>query len=253
MLIEHISISRHGVFTECEQHYKFKYHLKIPSPEPTPVYFDYGKIIHKIIEVYTLDRGKTDIGSIASKVLQGEIELEKGKKAPRLEAEYQRKLPEHLRSFMKLTEKIGTEGLVEWPFTYDLNPPNKHLLVGFIDRIIVKGDEYTLIDYKTTKKGPWRKTSKNITSDLQLQAYCRIVQKTFNVSADKIKAALYFLEGGELVGAKFSQKTLDHVENKLLQMYQEIKNKEPDHVRGNVGRHCKRCPYRMVCPFYALT
>ncbi len=253
MIIESISVSRYGVYAECPQHYKYKYHLRIPSPEESPVYFDYGKAIHKIIETFTLARGQGDIGTITKEVLGGKIELEPGKKCPKFPPDYMQKLPEHLRAFMRISEKIGTDGLVEWPFKYDLDPPNGKVYNGFIDRIIVKNGEYLLLDWKTTKKGPWRKNKKNITTDLQLQAYCRIVQKEWDVPADKIRAALYFLDGGELVGATFSQSTLESVEKRLLAAYDEIKAQDPNEVQGNVGNHCKRCEYRKLCPFYKLT
>jgi CRISPR/Cas system-associated exonuclease Cas4 (RecB family) len=79
-----------------------------------------------------------------------------------------------------------------------------------------------------------------------------VVQKKFNAPADKIYAALYYLEGGNLVGAQFSQQSLELVEQELLQAYKEIENSDPDKVWGNVGDHCGRCKYRKICPFYRM-
>lgn len=253
MLIEHISVSRHSIWEECHQKYKYKYHLKVLSPEETPIYFDYGKIIHKIIEKFTINKGKIDINEITKKVLSGEIELEVGKKAPNLPIEYKNKLPEHLRQFMRLTERMGVEGEVELPFRYDLNPPNKLYLFGFIDRLIKKGDQYFVIDYKTTKKGMFRKNRNSITQDLQLQCYSRVVQKEYNVQAKNIVSCLYYLDGGELVGANFSEKTLDEVEIKLLNVYKKIINSNADLVIGKTGDHCRRCEYKTICPFYKIS
>lgn len=253
MLIEHISVSRAKLYEECEQHYKYKYHLKIPSPEPKPDYFDYGKVVHKIIELHTLGRGKVEINSIIKSVLNKEIEIEPGKFCPQLSVDYKNKLPIHIQSYMKLAEKIGTEGLVEWHFKIDMDPPHKRYMLGFIDRIIQKGNEFFIIDWKTTKKGPWRENKETIKECLQLQTYCRIIQKEFNADPKKIQAALYFLEGSELVGATYSEKTLDAVEAKLVEAHRTISNKDPDHTQGNVGWHCKRCEFRKMCPFYSLT
>lgn len=253
MLIEHISVSRAKLFEECEQRYKYRYHLKIPSPEPTPLYFDYGKVIHKIIETHTLNRGNVEINSIIKSVLKGEIEIEPGKTCTSLSVEYKNKLPVHVQSYMRLVEKIGFDGMVEWQFKIDMDPPNKRFLLGFIDRIIQKGDEFFIFDWKTTKKGPWRETKETVKNSLQLQTYCRVVQKEFNADPRKIHAALYFLEGGELVGANYSDRTLDAVESKLLEAHKAIGNKDPDHTQGNVGWQCKRCEFRKMCPFYSLT
>lgn len=253
MLIEHISVSRAKLFDECEQRYKYKYHLKIPSPEPEPIYFEYGKTVHKIIETHTLGRGKVQINEIIKSVLSGEVELEPGKRCKGLPIEYKNKLPDHIKAYMRLAEKIGTDGMVEWNFKIDMDPPNNRFMLGFIDRIIQKGDEFFIFDWKTTKKGPWRETKDNIKDSLQLQTYCRVVQKEFGAEASKIRAALYFLEGAELIGATYSQKTLDAVEAKLLESHIAISSKDPDHTQGNVGWHCKRCEYRKMCPFYSLT
>lgn len=253
MNIEHISVSRSGTWDQCHQLYKYKYHLRIPSPEESPEYFAYGKIIHKIIELHTLNRGTIEIGKLAQDVLTGVVDLEHGKKAPPLSLEYKRKLPEHLRHYMKLAARIGTEGLTEWQFNYDLSPPNNYNILGFIDRLIIKDSGYFIVDYKTTKKGGFRKNRQTIVDDLQLQMYCRVVQKHFNVEAKKIQAALYYVDGGDLVGATFSDKTLEQAEQHMLNAYIQIKDSNPDLVQGNVGRHCKRCDYRKVCPFYKLT
>jgi ATP-dependent helicase/DNAse subunit B len=61
MNINHISVSRVGVYFTCPAQYKYKYHLKIESPEPEPFYFVYGKIVHKIAEVYIKEKGKMSI------------------------------------------------------------------------------------------------------------------------------------------------------------------------------------------------
>src|SRR6185295_3062375 len=50
--IEHISISRESIWNECQYKYKYRYHLDLKPPEE-PIYFEYGKIVHKIIEDYT--------------------------------------------------------------------------------------------------------------------------------------------------------------------------------------------------------
>jgi len=250
MNINHISISRNGTWQECKQKYKFKYHLELSSPEVEPPYFAYGKIVHKAIELHTASRGKADMRGIVADLLTGKIDLEPGRKAPSLSLDYKKKLPEHLRSYMKLAQRIGYEGEIEWPFLYDLDPPHKLEAKGFIDRLIRKGDDFFIIDYKTTKRGPWRKTPENITGDLQLQMYARVVQREFGADPSRIKAALYYLDGAQLVAAKFSEQTLLAAEKHLLDVYRDIVNTPPEAVVGNAGGHCERCEYRRVCPYY---
>jgi len=286
MHIQHLSVSRHDTWTRCEAEYRFRYHLKTVVEQEEPFYFLYGTVCHKIAEEYVRAGGAREINEIAKMVLSGEIALEKKRKPSQpavlldedgepiavkeedanpaepeeekpqpihLPAEYAKKFPAHLRAIKSLTDQTGFGGFLEWEFKYDLDPPNGRNIVGFIDRLIQKGDKFWIIDYKTTKKGWWRKNAKTITTDLQLKVYCRIVQKLFNVPPENIKAALYFLEGPELVGATFTAEALEATEAYLRDTFIKIENTPPEAVYGNVGRHCPRCDYRKICPFYSLT
>lgn len=253
MNIEHISVSRHSLFQQCPQAYKYKYHLKLESNEPEPFYFVYGKIIHKIAEEYVQQDGKQLLSEVAMDVLKGRIPLERGSSdvfAPALPAEYQRRMPEHLRAVKTITDQIGMGGHLEYGFNYDLDPPNGKFIKGFIDRLIQRGDMWFILDYKTTKKGKWRKDPESIVHDLQLRTYARVVQTHFNVPAQNIRAALYYLEGGNLVAAKFSEESLIAAEQELLEAYNQIHAMAPDQTRGNVGGHCYRCAYKSICPYF---
>ena len=253
MKIDHLSVSRVGVWRLCHQQYKYKYHEKLPSLEEDPIYFTYGSIIHKIAEKYIENKGEILISVIAEDVLEGRIELDDGKKNVKLPQEYKNKIVDHIRAIKKISDKLGYDGYTEWPFEFDLDPPNKKMVVGYIDRLVQKGDKFWILDYKTTKKGPWRKSQKDITTDLQLRTYARVVQKEFDAKPENIKTALYYMDGAELVGASFSEQSLDKVEEELLKCYIEIEKTNANGVLGTVGQHCSRCDYRKVCPFYSLT
>jgi CRISPR/Cas system-associated exonuclease Cas4 (RecB family) len=208
-------------------------------------------VVHKIAEEFVKCGGKQSIGDICQQVMRGKILVEDHKPiVPQLSPEYTRKLQKHLRSIQKLTEQIGFDGETEWEFSYDLDPPHEKLLVGFIDRLIIRGDKAFVIDYKTTKKSKWRTNKATVVRDLQLRTYARMVQKHFKIAPQNIKAALYFLEGEELVAASFSEASLALVEADLLEDYNNISQADPTKVWGNVGNHCKFCDYRSICPFY---
>jgi CRISPR/Cas system-associated exonuclease Cas4 (RecB family) len=123
-------------------------------------------------------------------------------------------------------------------------------LVVFVDRLIEKNGKYWIIDYKTTKRGKWRKNATTIKDDLQLRAYARVVQETFNVDAKDISAALYYLEGANLMAARFSNESLLAAQKDLLKAYNQIVAMSPDDAWGRTGEHCRRCDYRKICPFY---
>lgn len=249
MNIEHISVSRSKTYSQCPQCYKYQYHDKIPSPEVEPFYFVYGKIIHKIAETYVEEKGNRTLGEVTTDVLRGKIEIEPDKKAPSLPQEYKNRMPGHLRSIQNLTDKIGSDGIVEHKFHYDLDPPNQKYVTGFIDRLIIKNDQAFILDYKTTKKGPYRVNRDTVLFDPQLRCYSRVVQKEFGIEPKNIKAALYYLEGGDLIAASYTAESLLNIEKELLEIYNKIKDHEPDRVWGKTGPHCTRCVYKSICPF----
>jgi CRISPR/Cas system-associated exonuclease Cas4 (RecB family) len=255
MNITHMSVSRYGVWDECKNKYKYKYHLKMDSLEPEPFYFTYGKIFHSIAEEYVIRKGESTLGEVAKAVLNQEIPYDQDKNGnpvyyTSMPPDYRDKLSIHLKSLRELTEKIGFEGYTEYNFKYDLDPPNNKNLVGFIDRLFEKNGLFYVIDYKTTQKGPYRKTKKTVTSDLQLRCYAKVVQRDFNVKAENIRTALYYVDGADLIGAQFSQQSLDAAEEELKNVYSLVENTNENDVWGNVGEHCTRCGYRKICPFY---
>lgn len=252
MNIEHISVSRDTCVKECEQKYKFRYHLKIIPDGPVAPYLSYGKFVHTCAEHYVREQGKTKIDKIAADVLSGKILIEEGVANPVLQTEYKKKLVVHLKNIAKLTERIGFDGLLEHEFKYDLDPPNNRLVTGFIDRLIIRGDKYFILDYKTTKKGQWRKDASSIRKDLQLRCYARAVQHEFGAKAENIRAALYYVEGPDLIATKFNEESLISAEQELLASYKRIESIHPDHAFGRVGQQCNRCDYQGICPFVAI-
>lgn len=252
--INHISVSRKKCYDHCQHQYKLRYHLKVPAPGPEPFYFIYGKIVHKISELYVQEKGTKPIDEICADVLEGRIPVEGDKFCPPLPPDYQKKLPKHIKAIKNITERIGAEGITEYQFRYDLDPPNERFVTGFIDRLIIKGEgknrQAFIIDYKTTKKGKWRVNNETVLEDLQLRCYARVVQREFGVAPQNIKAALYYLDGENIVAAQYSQESLEKVEKELKEAYIQIEGANPDKVWGNVGWHCKNCDYATVCQFY---
>lgn len=255
MNIEYLSVSRANLFLQCPAAYKFKYHDKLKSPLPEPPYFVYGTIVHLCAELYVQNKGKKSLKAISNEILKGKIPINeyKGQQtfAPELSPDYQKKLPVHLEAIQKITEKIGFDGETEYVFKYDLDPPNRRLFTGIIDRLIQKDNKFWILDYKTTKAGKWRKDEKNITSDLQLRAYCRVVQREFDADAENIKAGLFYIEKpSKLVAVQFSNKTLQQTEQELLKIHKQIDNADPATVWGKCGDHCFMCEWRTQCPFF---
>ena len=244
-------MSRTQTWQECQMKYKFRYHLKTPSPEAEPPYFLYGTLVHRIAEEFVKSKGKRNINDIKKLCLDGDILLEEGSHViPRkvLPTEYINKLSGHLISIMKSVVKFGFEGECEYHFDYDLCPPQKKFINGKIDRLIQKDGKFVILDYKTTKQGYWRKSKRDIVGDLQLQCYAMVVAERFKVDPSAIYAALLYLEGSELVGAQFTQQTLNQCRDNLIKIYDNIETSDPDKVIGSVNKQCERCEFKTICP-----
>ena len=253
LICEHISVSRKQTWDSCQLAYKYRYHLKLVSDEPVQPYFTYGKVVHKIAEVYVEEKGKKTIQEIASDVLNGKIPVEEGKPTPVLDPSYKAKLPEHLSNIKKISDQIGYDGELEWMFKYDMQPPDNHMITGVIDRLIIRDDKYFILDYKTTKKGKWRKNASTIGKDLQLRCYARVVNKVFGAKPENIRAALYYLDGGDLVSTRFTEESIVTAEQELHEAYKHIRSTNPEDTYGRVGDQCKRCDYRKICVARKLT
>lgn len=252
MLINHQSVSRKKCYETCAQQYKFRYHLKIPRPGEEPFYFTYGTIVHRVAELYVLNKGKESVGDIANKILRGKYDLDdKGRKCPSMPDDLAKRFQKNLRALQKLTDRIGLGGIVEHPFEYDLDPPHNRTIVGFLDRLILGKNKAFIIDYKTTKRGKWRVSKKTVAQDLQLRAYSRAIQREFGINPKNIKAALYYFEGEEIVGCTYSEESLLAAEKELLDSYKAIEKADPDKVWGKVSWQCKTCDYNTLCTFYS--
>jgi putative RecB family exonuclease len=248
--IEHISVSRGKSYRQCPYYYKLKYHDRVPNPGEEQFYFVYGKIVHKIAEVHVQEAGARTIKEISNEVLSGGIEIEDGRMAPPLPKDYKARLPGHLRAIERLNKQIGCDGITEHKFRYDLDPPHSRFVTGFIDRLILKEGKAWIIDYKTTKEGPYRENKNTIKYDPQLRMYSRVVQKEFGIEAENIRAALYYLEGENIIDASYTEESLESKERELLDLYKTIESHAPEEARGVTGGHCRRCEYREMCPFY---
>ncbi len=249
MLINHLSVSRSQCFELCQTQYKYKYHLKVVPDKPEQIYFVYGKLIHKAAEIYVKQKAEEPIFEIGKKLLNRDILFEDSHKLDTLTPEYKNKFWSHLKVVEKLTERVGCDGEIVYKIEYDLSPPDKKILLGFIDRLIIKNDRAIIIDYKTSKDNAWRKNSKTIKSDLQLNAYAMVVNEEFGIKPENIQAALIYLEGGKTVSTNFQMENLLAVKESLKKLYLQIEGTDENKATANVGFHCRRCDFSNICPY----
>ena len=249
MNITAISVSRKSVWDQCTQLYRYKYHLKIPPPGEEPFYFTYGKLVHKISEEFVSRKGKTALGKVALLVLEGKIPIDEknGKPvfAPSLPAAYKKRLPGHIDAIAKITKQLGTSGIVEYEFLYDLDPPNKKFVRGFIDRIIKKKDNYFILDYKTSKK---KEKSEN---NLQMALYSEAILRDAvpGINGNPGNASLHFLRYGDdpLSSHNFSEDDLEISREKIREVANGIRTGSFETKKSDYN--CQYCDYKdFICP-----
>lgn len=250
MLINHFSVSRSQCFDECQLKYKYRYHLKVISEKPEELHFVYGKLVHKAAEVFVQTKGERPIFEIGADLLNNKIEFDGVESIHRLGVDYRNKFWEHLRNVEKLTRKIGFDGEIEHKIEYDLDPPNNKVFLGFIDRLIIKNETALIIDYKTSKNNSWRKTKKTIKEDLQMNAYACYVYDKFEIKPENIHAALYYLEGGNLVSTNFKIENIKKTKELMRKKFTTIEKMSENMAVANVGNHCVRCDYSSICPYF---
>jgi CRISPR/Cas system-associated exonuclease Cas4 (RecB family) len=245
--IKHISISRSGVWEECQVKYRYKYHLEVLPTKPEPPYFAYGKLVHKAAEIYVKEKGTLPIRKIASDLLTG-LHTEEFKNL-KLSKEYKDKLPIHLDNIEKITTNIGYEGLLEYEIKLDMLPPNEKYLLGYVDRIIFKEDKTMILDYKTTKAGFYQKNNTTIKEDLQLRTYAYYICKKFNLKPESVFCCLYYLENKKLVCTNYTEKQMESAIEFLRENYNIIESTDESQARPNIGNHCRRCDFQNICPY----
>lgn len=119
------------------------------------------------------------------------------------------------------------------------------LVRGFIDRVDIKDDVLTIIDYKS---GAREVTHANTPTNLQLGIYALAMSHEY---PDKtIKAELYYLKSGRVKGHTFSKQDLIDVEDRLLKAIHGVMSTETFHYTKNIGV-CSFCDYRKTgqCPY----
>lgn len=192
----------------------------------------FGNIVHTVLENVITNDSSLDYSQI-------EIEYQKSKESH----DPDHKISEQLISVGKeildefYDENINTQFNVydkEYAFKFVLG---NHLIVGFIDRIDVVGDQVTIVDYKT---GKWEVSQKSIPSNLQLGIYAIAASELF---PDKtITAELYYLRSGKHKSHTYTKEDLERLKQDVIDSINEIINDNSFAATSN-SRACSYCDH----------
>ncbi|MDD2678388.1 MAG: PD-(D/E)XK nuclease family protein [Candidatus Nanoarchaeia archaeon] len=119
-------------------------------------------------------------------------------------------------------------------------------LIGYIDRLEKKGDEYHIIDYKTNN---WLKTQEEIDEDKQLAIYQIAVMEKF--CTDKVVLNWHFLNFNELMQSKRTKEQINELKDELFKKINEIESEKE--FKACKSRLCDWCEYKKQCPAFITT
>lgn len=233
------SASSLKTYESCPLKFKFQHVLKIPS-EPR-IYFDFGSVIHRVIE--HLGGVKKEGGVLTREEAHRVLELfwpktsfltatqEHEKKADAIQI---------LDTYLAWEqENPNTLLSCEESFTFSLGDTS---FTGKIDRIEKTPDgRLRVIDFKTGKK-PSALTKASIPEEIQLNLYSLALRNIHGTLPER--ASFFYLEDGKFVEYTPTPDTTRGFEEKLTQITTAIRNRE---FSPKPGWDCQYCDYRILC------
>ncbi len=113
------------------------------------------------------------------------------------------------------------------------------IAIGRIDRIDSDGNDYVIINYKTSKEalGP-----KKAVEDVQLVLYSLAVENMYGKKPKLV--GWWFLRKNKKVMVEISQEKTDKVKTKIGQIVTSIRNAD---FHPEPGWVCKNCDFKLIC------
>jgi DNA helicase-2/ATP-dependent DNA helicase PcrA len=256
-----LSASDIHTYRSCPLRYKFARVLRIPTVQT--VHQRFGIVVHQVLERYHSDGGDTlaqmlgllDAGWRRAGFGDGERDRELFDKARDALTRYHARLggegasqpvwferqfdfrlgPHHLRGRVDRVDRVGV-GAGRSPVGEDAGPGGD----GDRDRAAVGGDEYELIDYKTSRP----KTAEQLRDDIQLSLYALAAREDWGLESSQ--QAYYYVLDDLKVPVLRDERDAEWVTGVVLEVGEGILAQEFEPTPSRAA--CSICDYRIVCP-----
>jgi putative RecB family exonuclease len=260
-----LSYSKMSMYIQCPRRYRLCY-LDRVGVKPQG-FFSIGSTIHNTLELFYNIKPKKGEPSLEELLnLYSQCWISSGYSSEKEEQEYfesgRQWLINYYNKFVKgqYIPAYATEEYFEIPIG-----KNKHVMIGYIDRIQKNLDgTFEILDYKTDPKV---RTQQEVDSDLQLTIYYWALR---NKGVEVKRLGLIFIRFNEIVYTTRTQKDIELLDNyveevadsmwlsgekymKLKQEYEELGKDIPEEkieeiLPSKINKYCGGCDYLKGCP-----
>ena len=263
------SVSQIQVYLQCPLKYRYRYIDKIPTPEFvettdtllwTLVHESLQNLYNSInifkiptkeefIKGYYHLRDKKEKETTENwwEILNHHPDLTIDDFKRRWEAYLSRYYNKH--SPFKDIQVISTEKQISFQLDEWIN------FLGFIDRLDKVWDTFIINDYKTNKNLPTEEKDQYIE---QLTLYWLWIQQKYAKYFKNLKAKLYFLHFDIEDERDITQKKLDEIKNKYLNIIREIEENKVQYAmwskktfEATQSPLCSWCDFQSICPLFS--
>ena len=240
-----LALSASDIFTyrSCPLRYKYARVLRIPTEQT--VHQRFGIVVHQVLERYHSDGGSTLAQLLA--LLDGSWRRAGFGESTRDRELYEKAHAALTRYHARLQgggeDGEGQDGERSQPvwferqFDFRVGP---HHLRGRVDRVDRVGDEYELIDYKTSRP----KSAEQLRDDVQLSLYALAAREDWGL--ESTRQAYYYVLDDLKVPVTHGAQEADAVKDVVLAVGDGILAQELEPTPSRTA--CSMCDYRIVCP-----
>jgi DNA helicase-2/ATP-dependent DNA helicase PcrA len=232
-----LSASDVETYRGCPLRYKFARVLRIPTEQT--LHQRFGIVVHQVLERYHSASGET-LGQLL------ELLEASWRKSGFGASEQERALHEKARAALtryhgRLHGQDSQPVWFERSFAFRLGPHHLRGRVDRVDRLAGgTGDEYELIDYKTSRP----KTVTQLKDDIQLSLYALAAHESWELEASR--QAYYYVLDDLKVPVVRDDADAERVKNTVLAVGEGILAQQFEPTPSRAA--CSLCDYRIVCP-----
>jgi len=229
------SVSQFISYKKCPRLYQYRYLMKIP--EKPRYYFDFGSSIHNIVEQLTkqIKEGKPISQEVAFKLLAKYWDP-KGYKTKLDEERDYAEAKAAIKIFLDEQEKSNST-IVDIERWFETTIGDVRL-TGRIDRIDRYGQDFMVIDYKTSKKA---QSLNELKKDMQLLVYSAAVSQIYG---GKPVVGDWFLRTNEKVFFKPEDQAIENLKTELTHIASKIRAGQ---FEPKESWECNYCDYSCLC------